>query len=111
VGDDGDEMAMQPVTPALRLLSGVSCLHGRQLVYFHGTGNRSATRVGGGAHALSSRARVMAHVPVGAGGRSCEAETSRARRRLVVRGRDLSYEAKTCCGDSSGRELVGDAAN
>jgi hypothetical protein len=35
--------------------------------------------------------RVMAHVPVGVGGRSCEAET--------------------CRGDPSCRELVGDAAN
>jgi hypothetical protein len=28
VGDDGDGMAVQPGRPALRLLSGASCLHG-----------------------------------------------------------------------------------
>jgi hypothetical protein len=39
---------------------------------------------------------------------SCEAETSRARRRLLVRGGDLSCEAET--GSSSGK-LVGGAAN
>jgi hypothetical protein len=55
--------------------------------------------------------RVMAHVPVGAGGWSCEAETFRARQRLVVRGRDLPCEAETCRGDPSCRELVRDAAN
>jgi hypothetical protein len=53
----------------------------------------------------------MAHVPVGAGGRSCEAETSRARWRLVVQGEDLSREVETCRGDPSCRELVRDAAN
>jgi hypothetical protein len=40
--------------------------------------------------------RVMAHAPVGAGGRSCEAETSCARQRLAVRGGDFSCEAETC---------------
>jgi hypothetical protein len=53
----------------------------------------------------------MAHVPVGARGRSCEAETSRARWRLLVRGEDLSCEAETCRGDPFCRELVEDAAN
>jgi hypothetical protein len=33
------------------------------------------------------------------------------RRRLLVRGGDLSCEAETCRGDPSGGELVGDAAN
>jgi hypothetical protein len=61
-------------------------LHGRQLVYLHGVGNRSPTRVGGGARAACHGPRT-----VGAGGRSCEAET--------------------CRGDPSYRELVGDAAN
>jgi hypothetical protein len=41
----------------------------------------------------------------------CEAETSRARRRLVVRGGYLSCKAKTCRGGPSSRELVGGAAN
>jgi hypothetical protein len=39
---------------------------------------------------------------------SCEVETCRAGRRLVVRGRDFSCEAEK--GSSSGK-LVGDAAN
>jgi hypothetical protein len=42
---------------------------------------------------------------------SCEAETSRARQRLVVQGGDLSCEAKTYRGGPSSGELVEDAAN
>jgi hypothetical protein len=42
---------------------------------------------------------------------SCEAETSRVMRRLLVRGGDLSCEAETSRGDPSSAELVGDAAN
>jgi hypothetical protein len=42
---------------------------------------------------------------------SCEVETSRTWRRLVVRGRDFSCAAETSRGDPSCRELVGDAAN
>jgi hypothetical protein len=42
---------------------------------------------------------------------SCEEETCRVGRRLVVRGRDFSCEAETCRGEPSCRELVGDAAN
>jgi hypothetical protein len=42
---------------------------------------------------------------------SCEVETSRARRRLLVRGGDFSCEEETCCGDPSSGELVGDVAN
>jgi hypothetical protein len=55
--------------------------------------------------------RVMAHVPVGGEDLSCEAETSRARQRLVMRGEDSSCEVETCRADPSYRELVGDAAN
>jgi hypothetical protein len=44
-------------------------------------------------------------------GRSCKAETSRARQRLVMRVGDFSCEAKTCHGDPSCREPVRDAAN
>jgi hypothetical protein len=42
---------------------------------------------------------------------SCEVETCRVRRRLLVRGGDLLCEAETSRGDPSCRELVGDAAN
>jgi hypothetical protein len=78
VGDDVDGMAAQPDRPTLRLLSGASCLHDRQLMYLHGAGNRSPTRFGGGARALGSR-RVSwpTHQSEPGGGR--------ARRRLLVR--------------------------
>jgi hypothetical protein len=89
VGDDGDGVAAHPSIPALRLLSRPAARVGRQLVQLHGAGNQSPARRGGGVHRSGSRC-VMAHVPVGVGGSSCEAETCRARRRLVVRGRDLS---------------------
>jgi hypothetical protein len=49
---------------------------------------------------LAPRARTARHGPC----------TSRSRR-VVVRGRDLSCEAKTCRGDPSSGELVRDAAN
>jgi hypothetical protein len=81
---------------SIKTLVGVSCLHGCQLLYLHGVGNRSPTRVGGGARALGLCHASWAHAPVGAGlvvrggDFSCEAETSRTRRRLVVRGGDLS---------------------
>jgi hypothetical protein len=72
-------------------------------VYLHGAGNRSPTRLGGGAHAQgSNRVSWPMHQSEPGG---------RARRRLLVRGGDLSCEAKTCREDPSCRELVGDAAN
>jgi hypothetical protein len=88
----------------IKALVGVSCLHGRQLSYLHGAGNRSPTRVGGGARALCSR-RVSWPTY------QSEPEGGHARRRLLVRGGDLSCEAKTYREDSSCRELVGDVAN
>jgi hypothetical protein len=97
-------MATQPVKPTLRLLSGVSCLHGHQLLYLHGMGNCSPKRVGGGARALCS---CCAPWPT----YQSELEGGRARRRLLVRGGDFSCEAETCCGDPSCGELVEDAAN
>jgi hypothetical protein len=78
---------------SIKALVGVSYLHGCQLVYFHGVGNRFPTRVSGGARALGSR-RVSWPTHQ-SGWRLCEAETSRARRRLLVRGRDLSSEEET----------------
>jgi hypothetical protein len=83
VGDDGDGMAAQPVRPALRLLSGVSCLHGRQLLYLHGVGNRSSTRISGGARALGFHC-ASGPTRQSEPDLSCEAETSRARQRLLV---------------------------
>jgi hypothetical protein len=83
----------------IEALVGVSCLHGCQLLYLHDVGNRSSSHVGGGA-------RTMCLGPRASRGRTC-----RARRRLVVRGGDLSCEAETCRGGPSSGELVGDAAN
>jgi hypothetical protein len=83
VGDDVDGMAAQPGRPALRLLSGPAACMGCQLVYLHGTGKRSPTRHGGGICAADSR-RVSWPMP------QLESEGARARRRLVVRGEDLS---------------------
>jgi hypothetical protein len=86
----------------------VSCFHGRQLLYLHGVGNCSSARVGGGAHAPSSRRMLWpTHQSKPGGGRarqrllvrggelSCGAETCRARKRLVVWGGDLSCGAET----------------
>jgi hypothetical protein len=48
-------MAVQPGSPALRLLSGPAAGMGRQLVPLHGAGNRSPTHHGGGARAPGLR--------------------------------------------------------
>jgi hypothetical protein len=68
----------------------MSCLHGHQLLYLHGMGNRSSTRVGGGARAVGFRC---------ASGPTRQPEP------------DFSCEAETCRGSPSSGELVGDAAN
>jgi hypothetical protein len=98
VGDDVDGMAVQPVRPALRLLSGPATCMGRQLVPLHGAENRSPTRRDGDARASASRCVSWPTPQSDLGG-------ARARRRLAVRDIDLSG------GDPSCGELVGDAAN
>jgi hypothetical protein len=98
VGDDGCDGRAAGQT-SIKALVGVSCLHGCQMLYLHDVGNRSSTRVGGGAR------------DVRLGPRASRGRTSCARRRLVVRGGDFSCKAETCRGDSSSGELVGDAAN
>jgi hypothetical protein len=97
VGDDGDGMAAQPIRPALRHLSGsAACMAANCCICMTwGIVPPHASVV-----VLASCA--IAHAPVRAGGRSSEAKTSRARRRLLVRGRDLC-EAETSRADSSGR--------
>jgi hypothetical protein len=104
VGDDGDGMAVQLSRPALRLLLGpAGVVAWRRESIPHASWWRRP-HPGVVPH-------VVAHAPVGVGGAragqrllvrggklSCEAETSRARRRLVG-------------GGPSGRELVGDAPN
>jgi hypothetical protein len=96
----------------IKSLVWASCLHDRQLVHLHGAGNCSPTCYGGGARA-SGLCRVslpthQSELGVGGGGAcarrrlvmrggdlSCAAETCRERRRLVVRGGDLSCVAET----------------
>jgi hypothetical protein len=81
VGDDGDGMAAGQAK--IKALVGVSCLHGHQLLYLYGVGNRSSTRVGGGARVVSFRCAsglTRQSEPI----LSCEAEICHARRKLVV---------------------------
>jgi hypothetical protein len=109
VGDDVDGTAVQPVIPVLRLLLGPAACMGRQLVPLHGAGNCTPTRRGGGACASGSRrvswptpqsesrgARARRRLVVRGVDLSCEAETYHARRRLIVRGGDLPCETETC---------------
>jgi hypothetical protein len=93
VGDDGDGMAVQLSRPTLRPLSGPAARTGRQPVCLHGAGNRSPTRHGEDVRVSGSHC-VVAHTSVGVENCSCEAETSRARQRLLG-------------GGPSSRELVG----
>jgi hypothetical protein len=74
---------------SIKALFGASFLHDRQLVYLHGAGNRSPTHFGGGACAPGSRC-------VSWRTHQLEQGRARARRRLVVRGGDLSCEVETC---------------
>jgi hypothetical protein len=76
VGDDVDGMDVQPDRPALRLLLGPAGVFAWRGESFPHTFWWWCSRLG-------LTPCVMAHAPVGAGGRSCEAETSRARQRLV----------------------------
>jgi hypothetical protein len=69
---------------SIKALVGVSCLHGHQLLYLHDMGNRCPMRVGG-----SARAPCSSLVPCPT--YQSESESGCARRRLVVRGRDLSW--------------------
>jgi hypothetical protein len=111
VRDGGDVTAAQPSRAVLRLLSGPAACSGRQLVCLHGAGNRPPTRRGEDVCVSGSR-RVSWPTP------QSKTETARANKRLVVRGGDLLCEAETCRarrrllegGPSSG-ELVGDAPN
>jgi hypothetical protein len=88
VGGDVDGTTVQPGRPALRLLSVPAACMGRQLVPFHGAGNRSP-RVVVEVLCLKLAPHVMAHISARVGGSSCEAETCRARRRLIGGGRGI----------------------
>jgi hypothetical protein len=76
---------VQQSRPTLRLLSGPAACMSRQLVCLHGAGNRSPTRRGRDVCSLGSR-RVSWPTP------QSESRETRAGRRLVVRGGDLSGE-------------------
>jgi hypothetical protein len=94
VGDDGDVMVARLVRPASRLLPGqVACMAAS--CCFRVTWRFAPSR----ASVAMPESCVWAP-------RTSRSRTCRVRRRLVVRGRDLSCEAKT--GSSSGK-LVGDA--
>jgi hypothetical protein len=97
--------------PALRPLSGLAARVGRLLVCLHGAGNRSPTRRGEDVHVSRSR-RVSWPTP------QSELGIAHTRRRLVVRGGDLSCEVKNSRarrrlvgGGPFSRELVGGAPN
>jgi hypothetical protein len=90
VGDDGNGMVVQPNRPSLRLLSGPVACAGHQLVHLHGVETRSPHTSWWRRSRPRLAPRVVAHAPVGVGRSLGEAETCRARRRLVVRGGDLS---------------------
>jgi hypothetical protein len=64
---------------SIMALVGAGRLHGNQLLFLHDVEIRSSTHVGGDA-------RAMHLGPCASQGRTC-----RARRRLVVRGGDLSW--------------------
>jgi hypothetical protein len=64
---------------------------GRQLVWLHGAGSQSLTCRGEGVRIPGPRC-VVDHAPVRVGGSSHGMETCRARRRLIVRGGNLSEE-------------------
>jgi hypothetical protein len=110
VGDDGDGMAAQPGRPALRLMLGpAACMAASWCIRMA----RGIVLPRVSVVVIAPWARAACHGPCTSRSRgevergrdlSCEAETCRARRRLVVQGGDLS-------GDPSCGELVGDAAN
>jgi hypothetical protein len=104
VGRDGGLMAARLSRATLRLLLEPAARGGRQLVRLHGMGTSPSTRRGGGVHVPGSR-HVVRFVPWS------EAETARANEHFVVRGGDLSCEAKTYRRGSSSRELVREAPN
>jgi hypothetical protein len=93
VGGDGDLTVAQLSRAALRLLSGLVACMGHQLVCLHGMGNQPPLCRGGGARAGIVQRGTCALV--GGEDCSCERAACRARRRLVVRDRDLSCEAET----------------
>jgi hypothetical protein len=96
VKDNGDGMATQPVRPALRLLSGLAACMATSwhICMAWGIVPPCASVV-----VLAPWARTVCHGPrtSRSRGRSCEAETSHARWRLVERGGDFSCEVQTSC--------------
>jgi hypothetical protein len=95
VGDDVDGMAVQLDRPALRLLSGLAA--------YMTTSWCICMARESSPHAFRWRCsclrlvqRVMAHALFGVGGSSCEAETCRARLRLV-RGDPPLGTGRRCC--------------
>jgi hypothetical protein len=92
---DGDVMAARPVRFAFKAPAGAGHLHGRQLLFPCDVEIRFPACVGGLARAVCL------------GPRTSRSRTCRVRRRLVVRGEDLPWEAETC---RARRRLVGGVA-
>jgi hypothetical protein len=98
---DGDVMAARLVRFAFKALAGAGRLHGRQLSSPYDVEIRFPACVGG----LAQVVRVEIRFPACVGGlaqvvrlgpRTSRSRTCRVRRKLVVRGGDLSCEAETC---------------
>jgi hypothetical protein len=74
----------------IKALAGAGLLHGRQLLLSRDKEIRSSPRIGGAARVVGPGPRTSWSLDL-----SCEAETCRARRKLVVQGGDLLCEAET----------------
>jgi hypothetical protein len=93
-GDDGDVMAVRLVRPALRLIARRAPCMGAICCILRDVDIRSSSRIGGIARVVRPgphtsqiwTCRARRRLVMRGGDLSCEAETSRARQRLVMRG-------------------------
>jgi hypothetical protein len=95
VRGDGDLTVAQLSRAALRLLSGPAACTGRQLVCLHGMGHPPPPASWGRCLRAGIAPRGTVCALVGDGDCSCERAAFHARRRLIVRDRDLLCEAET----------------
>jgi hypothetical protein len=93
VGDDGDVMAAQPVKLALRLLVGrATCMAASYCTCMTWRFVPPLALVAVLVPCVRARTPVGTGLLMRGGDLSCEAESSRVRRRVLVRGGDLSCE-------------------